>query len=154
MILIRKIPSPSAWPFADRKAKSINPFWPTQVHDVRNLHSTSKQVVLGFMAKEVYRCRYWKTRTLVKKVEVVDVNGMYAWSVARWLSKSVNTRVRSVEREEVFGFVERVFEASREAAEGETSAQGTSGGKGGLEEGEGGEPGYQRVGFTLRGRWA
>ena len=106
------------------------------------------------MAKEVYRCRYWKTRTLVKKVVVVDVNGMYAWSVARRLSRSMNTRVRSVEREEVFVFVEGVFEASREAAEGEMSAQGTFGGKRELEEGEGGEPGYQRVGLTLRGRWA
>ena len=36
MILIREIPSPSAWPFANRKAKSINPFWPAQVHDARN----------------------------------------------------------------------------------------------------------------------
>ena len=79
---------------------------------------------------------------------------MYAPSVPRRFSRSVNTRVRSVEWEEVFDFVERVFEASREATEGETSAQGTSGGKGGLEEGEGGEPGYQRVGLTLRGRWA
>ena len=74
------------------------------------------------MAKEVYRCRYWKTRTLVQKVVVVDVNGMYAPGVSRRLSRSVNTHVRSVEWEEVFGFVERVFEVSREAAEGETSA--------------------------------
>ena len=92
--------------------------------------------------------------TLVKKVVVVYFNGMYAWSVARRLSRSVNTRVRSVEREEVFDFVERVFEARREAAEGETSAQVTPGGKGGQEEGEGEEPGYQRIGLTLRGRWA
>lgn len=101
MILIRKIPSPSAWPFADRKAKSINPFWPTQIHDVRKPHSKSRKVVLGFKAKEKYKCRYWKTMTLVKKVVVVYFNGMYAWSVARRLSRSVNTRVRSVEREEV-----------------------------------------------------
>ena len=150
-ILIRKYASPSAWPFANRKARKINPFWPTQIQDVRTVHWTGREVVLGSIVKDVYRCQYWKTRTLVKKVIFVDINGMYGWSVERRMSRSVNVSVISVEQEGFHKFVAGIFEASsREAAEREVLKQERAG----KVEKEGDETGYRSIGLTLRGRWA
>lgn len=126
-LLIRKVSSPSAWPFANRKAKAVIPFWPIQLHDIHQAHPLAKGLVPGFMIKEFYRCRYRKTRTLIKKALIVDVNGMYAWSLARRMSRSVELRVRSDEQETIFQNVASFFQARADASVPEMAAQPTSG---------------------------